>query len=80
MASKGKPQQQRKSGGMRKYGRNEAKCRRYKEHQTREKNKVKRVLCSNGTEAARLWAIGNGVVTTFNRLVERRGPKKERIR
>lgn len=33
----------RKSGGTRKYGRNEEKCKRYKLLQIREKNKIRRI-------------------------------------
>jgi hypothetical protein len=40
----------------RKYGRNLDKCTQYRAHQTREKNKIKRILQSNGVEYAKAWA------------------------
>ena len=35
-------------GGMRKYGRNQLTCQRYKDSKTRFKNKLKKVKQSNG--------------------------------
>lgn len=49
-------QQQKSSGGAKKYGRNVTKCEHYKAMKTREKNKLKRVLQSNGKEAAQAYA------------------------
>ena len=40
----------------RKYGRNEAKCKRYALEHRREKHKIKRVLLSNGGIAAAQYA------------------------
>lgn len=43
--------------GSRKYGRNEKKCAAYKSANRRERNKLKRILKSNGEEAAVAYAI-----------------------
>ena len=51
----------RKSGGARKYGRNKVKCQKYRDHNRRAKNKIKRVLQSCGYEYAVVWARENGV-------------------
>ena len=48
--------QQKKSGGSKKIGRNREKCARYRGLHIREKHKVKRVLCSSGAEAAKQYA------------------------
>ena len=61
--------QQGKSGGAKKYGRDAAKCQKYKLTQVREKNKLKRVLQSNGSKAARKYASENGLLTYFEKLV-----------
>lgn len=45
----------------RKYGRNKIKCARYRTHKIREKNKIKRILKSNGVEFAKKWARENNV-------------------
>ena len=42
---------------MRKIGRNAEKCKRYRDHKTREKNKIKRVLQSCGLAAAQAYAV-----------------------
>ena len=55
------PKAQRKSGGMRKYGRNKARCERYAAFHTREKNKVRRVLRSSGVAEAEKYAAGKNV-------------------
>jgi hypothetical protein len=47
---------QKKSGGNKKHGRNEDKCKKYRASKTREKNKLKRVLQSNGRKAAEEYA------------------------
>jgi hypothetical protein len=51
-----KAQTTKKRGGLRKHGRNKDKCAAYKNLKTREKNKLKRVLRSNGREAAKSYA------------------------
>lgn len=43
---------QTKSGGAAKYGRNKVKCKAYRDGRRRFKNKLRRVLRSNGPEAA----------------------------
>ena len=48
--------EQKKSGGAKKYGRNEAKCKAYRASKNREKNKIKRVLQSEGVKAAEAFA------------------------
>ena len=47
--------------GSRKHGRNKEKCKRYLAHKRREKNKLKRILQSNGLKAAELYAKENGL-------------------
>jgi len=47
---------EKKSGGAKKYGRNEDKCKKYRASKNREKNKLKRVLQSNGIQAAEAYA------------------------
>jgi len=61
---------QGKSGGQRKWGRDAAKCQRYKLAMTREKNKLKRVLQSSGKKEARTYAKNNGVLAYFEKLKE----------
>ena len=46
-----------KSGGGQKIGRNKDKCARYSKEHRRFKNKIKRVMKSNGPEAARKYEI-----------------------
>lgn len=48
--------QKAKSGGARKIGRDRFKCERYRNANTRERNKLKRIRQSNGIEAARQYA------------------------
>jgi hypothetical protein len=48
-----KQQEKKKSE---KEGRNDTKCKRYRANKTREKNKLKRVLQSEGLEAAKAYA------------------------
>ena len=55
--------------GSKKFGRNMAKCKRYRDHQTREKNKIKKVLQSNGMEYAIEWAKKNGASAYLNQLM-----------
>ena len=42
--------------GSRKHGRNKVKCKLYRDHKIREKNKIKRIVKSNGLEYAIIWA------------------------
>lgn len=51
-----KAQTSKKRGGLRKHGRDKNKCAAYKAMKTREKNKLKRVLQSNGLTAAKEYA------------------------
>ena len=48
-------------GGAKKYGGKEVKGRRYREHKTREKNKLKKILKSNGHKAAVAYARIHGL-------------------
>ena len=48
---------QQKSGGSKKHGRNLVKCKRYRARGTRLKNKLARILRSNGLEAARKYRL-----------------------
>ena len=59
---------QGKSGGQRKWGRDIAKCQRYRLAMTREKNKLKRVLQSSGKKEARKYASNKGLITYFEKL------------
>jgi len=59
---------QAKSGGARKIGRNKEKCARYRAMHTREMNKVRRVLRSNGWDAAQVYAAKNNVVGYLSNL------------
>lgn len=61
-------QSQRKSGGMRKYGRSLDKCAHYKAMHTREKNKIRRILRSNGSAEAQKYAIQNNLVNYLSKL------------
>jgi hypothetical protein len=54
-------QQKAGHGGTRKYGRNVAKCKLYRDHHIREKHKLKRVLRSNGYKAAVIYAQLHGL-------------------
>ncbi|HLA88124.1 MAG TPA: hypothetical protein VJL10_08885 [Anaerolineales bacterium] len=60
---------QAKSGGAKKIGRNKEKCARYRAMHTREMNKVRRILRSNGWDAAQAYAAKNGVVGYLSKLV-----------
>jgi hypothetical protein len=57
--------------GTRKFGRDNVKCAAYRAHQQREKNKLPRILRSNGIEYAMEWAKKNGVIALLNKLVIR---------
>ena len=56
--------------GSKKAGRNVAKCKRYKDLKTREKNKVKRVLKSSGKFAAEQYALEHGIPTWAKLVVK----------
>ena len=56
--------------GSKKFGRNLAKCKKYRDHQTGERNKLKRVLQSNGYDYAMEWAKSNGVIAYLNKMVQ----------
>jgi hypothetical protein len=62
---------QRKSGGDRKHGRNDAKCNSYRVEKTREKNKLKRVLKSSGIEAATKYADTKEIWGVLRRLTNK---------
>ena len=51
-------QQQRKSGGVRKYGRNKEKCKKYAGARRRFYNKLKRIRQSSGIKAAEQYQRG----------------------
>lgn len=59
----------KKSGGLRKHGRNKIKCERYRREQRREKNKIRRILRSNGLQAARAYAARYGLQAYLDRLL-----------
>jgi len=50
-------QQKAGHGGSKKIGRNRDKCKNYKSSKTREYNKYKRILRSNGFEEAHNYAV-----------------------
>ncbi len=66
-----KAQTHKKSGGMRKIGRaaRKPKTARYKNNMQHEKNKLKRILQSNGTNAATLYAKENNIENYLRKLV-----------
>jgi hypothetical protein len=53
------PGSQAKSGGNKKHGRNLAKCARYRERDRRFKNKMRRILRSNGPAAANKYKLAH---------------------
>lgn len=55
----------------RKHGRaaRKPKTRRYKEYQQRERNKLKRILQSNGYAYAKEWAKRCSVVPILNKMI-----------
>jgi hypothetical protein len=63
-----KQQSQKKSGGSKKIGRNADKCKKYFAFHTREKNKIKRVLQSNGRAYAETWAKAHNVSSLLAKL------------
>jgi len=60
---------QAKSGGAKKIGRSKEKCAHYRAMHAREMNKVRRVLRSNGWDAAQAYAAKNNVVGYLSKLV-----------
>ena len=60
--------------GTRKHGRDLAKCKRYRDHQTREKNKIKKILQSNGVDYAAEWAKKYGAIALLNKLIQSKRP------
>jgi hypothetical protein len=56
-----KAQTHKKSGGARKYGRNSVKCQRYRDRKSRERNKLRRILKSNGLKSAQHYAKIHGL-------------------
>lgn len=48
-------------GGNRKHKRNIKRCANYRAHKTCERNKLKKILQSNGFKAALLYAHANGL-------------------
>jgi hypothetical protein len=53
--------QKKGGGGNRKHGRAVRKCAAYRAHKTMERNKIKRILQSNGFKAALAFARANGI-------------------
>ena len=66
-----KAQAAKKRGGLRKYGRNKDKCALYRAMKTREKNKLRRILQSNGQEAAKEYASKHILTEYLKRLDNR---------
>jgi hypothetical protein len=62
---------QRKSGGDRKHGRNEAKCKSYRINKTREIHKLKRVLKSSGIDEATKYADTKEIWGVLRRLLNK---------
>ncbi len=58
-----------KSGGKRKHGRDLAKCKRYRDHSTREKHKIKRILQSSGVAFAKAWARERHVEMLLDKIL-----------
>lgn len=56
-----------------KQGRNGTKCKKYRVNNTREKNKLKRVLQSNGLVAAEKYAEDKGIWGFYKALLKARG-------
>lgn len=61
-----------KGGKGRKVGQQKEKCAAYKNAKTSERNKVKRILQSNGVSAATKYAEKNQVHATLNTLLHYR--------
>lgn len=58
--------------GSRKIGRSKDKCAKYAAMHTREKNKVRRVLKSNGRAEAEKWAIAHNVIGYLSTIINRK--------
>lgn len=56
-------------GKGRKLGRNKKKCTQYRAMHTREKNKIRRVLQSNGLAYAKEWAFKHNVTHFLQTLL-----------
>lgn len=56
--------------GSKKAGKNKAKCQTYRAMKTREKNKIKRILKSNGFAAAEVYAKGYNMTGYLAGLVK----------
>lgn len=57
-------------GKSRKLGRDKVKCAAYRASKVREKNKIKRVLASNGYKSAVKYAREKGLTDYFSKLVK----------
>ena len=55
--------------GTKKHGRDKEKCAKYRNHQVRERNKIKKILQSNDLEYAMVWAKKYGAVAFLNKLI-----------
>jgi len=65
------PQESSAGKGCRKAGRAKLKCARYTSNHIREKNKLRRIMQSNGAAAAVSYAGKNGIITYYNHLVNK---------
>ena len=61
-------EQKKGGGGTRKHGRDKGRCAQYRSQQRGEKHKVKRVLESNGLEAAKKYAVKHNILGFFSKL------------
>ena len=52
-----------------KEGRNKVKCAKYRANSVREKNKIKRILKSNGKKAAKFYAKHHNLLGYYNKLL-----------
>jgi hypothetical protein len=65
------PKRQKKAGSDDKHGRNLAKCKRYRIEQRREKNKLTRILRSEGIDAANIYADKHELWGFLRRTLEK---------
>ena len=65
-------EKQKKSGGGRKIGRNTDKAKLYRTGKTKVRNKLKRILQSNGVEAATKYAEDKEIWGYLKKLLEGR--------
>jgi hypothetical protein len=56
----------------RKYGRNEAKCARYRAERRHEHNKLRRILRCNGMKAAEKWALDRDCTSILKAVIKAR--------